>query len=918
MSRTGGITGVLAAVLAALVFAPAAFASSYQSGSTVVTPSQVCPFYPGGSQLANAGYSTLSYLGDPNPVTNQVYYIALDYDSNSYTQVAGTYDCDANETVSMEIGLPEHTALAISGADPIVCSDSDAGQFTTNCPTAAETGTGSDGVKTDTGYYRFDPDNGNLLWKVDTGDTLQVAIPVRSTSAFAASSLDEDCSTTGSVCGAALTREWDGNCSGCEPAAPVEVGITVDQGATPSVGYQSPATSDLTDSGVTFNYTVTPNGISGNANADYVALAGGTTCATNTNNILTPASPTQSFAAGSTGTDYVSESATELSPGTTYCWRASYTPNQGGGTQVNGGWNQFATPAGATAATISYPTPSNTTPAVDGSDASATFYYDITPNGNTGTAYIEYQQAGAGSTCPSGSTIEESSGTPISGSGTLSESTTINTLPQGETLCWQVTFDESPSGYLLNGGWNIITTPQSSAPNPTVSYPSPSTTNVTFTNATFDWNVSSSGEAGNTYVEYGPAGSGGTCPGSSTEQTGSTAIASGTSGTSAETATASDLSAATTYCWRADFAPSAGSVVYGAWNTFGTTYLHQLPTIGYQRPATSVSATSVTVNYTMHPAGDTLTSWVDEGLPSGGSCSSPTDVTQSDTVDYSPPDGVAVNESGTISGLDVGTSYCVAASFKQGSTVHALSYELVKTNLVLFHLGGTVTYASPATTAITASGATFNYDADPNLNAGSSSVQVGADSSGGHCTSPSGVRSAGSPVAFFSGGSGSHPETATATGLSSLTAYCWRAVWTPTSGSPTDGTWQPFTTAAGVGPSGKKQAFTISHVPGSVHGDSFSVRLVIGDADSAVGIVCELKGKGKHKLLASTSVRASKVKAGAITVHVTLSRKGRTLLTKDRKLTVEIVITVRPPGGEPSTAVRTVRLAAPKKKHHKH
>ncbi len=757
------------------------------------------------------------------------------------------------------------------------------------------------------------------MWKVPTGDTLDVAIPVKSTTAFAATSLTEYCPTTGMACAAAFTREYDGNCSGCEPVDPVEVGITVDQGGVPSVGYQSPSTSDLTDSGVTFNYTVAPDGVSGNAIAEYVALGSATSCAT-VNADLSFASPEQNYPAGSTGTDYDSGSATGLTPDTTYCWRVAYTPNQGGGPSVYGGWNEFTTPAGVTPATISYPTPSNTTPVVNADDdATATFYYDITPNGNTGTATVDYEQEGPNGTCPGQGPLSNSPPISISGSGTKSESVTIDTLPQGETICWEAAFGEQPSGYVLNGGWNLITTPAADEASPSINYPSPSTTGVGFTDATFEWNAVSAGDAGDTYVEYGPAGSGGTCPGASTEQTGSTAIASGTSGASAETAAADDLGSGTTYCWRADFAPASGSAVSGAWNTFSTDYLREIPTIGYQRPATSETATSVTVDYTIHPAGDTISSWVDEGLPSNGSCSSPTDVKQFDTVDFSPPDGVGVNESGTVSGLSVGTTYCVSASFQKGSTVHTLSYETVKTSLILFHLVGAVAYASPSTTAITSTGATLDYDASPNSVAGASSAQLATDPSDGGCTSLSNEHTVGSPVTFFAGGSGSHPETATATGLSPSTAYCWRAVWTPTTGTASDGTWQSFTTEASSGaPGHPKPAFTVSKVPGSVHGDSFSVRLSITNAGSAVAIVCELKGKGTHLTeLANAGVRAGKVKAGTLTVQVTLSRKGRRLLAKKHRLTTEVLITVRPAGGTALTVIRTVRLIAPKT-HRKH
>ena len=178
----GGITsarrlaagGALALALT-LLHAGGAYASdpgySWQSGPLVETQVYDCI---DGELEAEAG-SFMSYYVDPAspPQTGQTYYVAIN--------VTGIGDPCPGMYADVELGLPSGTSLAIDATHPVECflefpGASSFQRDTQDCPSSL-------GAGIDAGYYSLDPITNPYFWPLPAGGTVEVNVPVKSSTA---------------------------------------------------------------------------------------------------------------------------------------------------------------------------------------------------------------------------------------------------------------------------------------------------------------------------------------------------------------------------------------------------------------------------------------------------------------------------------------------------------------------------------------------------------------------------------------------------------------------------------------------------------------------------------------------------------------------------------------------------------------
>jgi hypothetical protein len=564
------VLAVAFVVGAALAVVPAAQATgSYVFGPTLPFYSADCNTYVASHDqdlnMALVGSAYLGYEGNPAPHANDVYYIGIYYASGGDTFVAGgAYgSCDAYQNASLQLALPTGAALAISSATPILCATivgtAAPTTFTNGCPTTAQTGTKS-------GYYKFDPPAGSDEgWKVVEGDTIEVDVPVKSSSAMT-NATNKSCTSTSQGCAGGYVRVWDGFENSNQPlyVSPT-VGVTVQAPAqtTPPATIDSESTSDITSSSATTTATVNNEGQAGTTKTLLYNDGGGEQCPYLMDG---QAYNVQSLGSSTTSVP-VTTNFTGLAPETKWCWQQEFIPS-GGGAAVVGSFVTFITPpAPVTPPTLTDFSTTNVT------SSSATANATLTPNGAEGMTHTEVGTDSSDGSCTSPSGIQYLGYSEVGGlSGTVPLSTSMTGLGADSWYCWRQVFDPNdPSLAEVDGPWQSFKT-FLALYRQLFTYPSPSTTSIATTSAIGQVTVHNYGQAGQTNAQIGTA-SGGSCSSPANIQTSATEGVSGSVQSVAESTTFSDLAASTEYCWQQTFTPAGGTTSYGAWQTFTTEHL---------------------------------------------------------------------------------------------------------------------------------------------------------------------------------------------------------------------------------------------------------------------------------------------------------------------------------------------------------
>ena len=468
----------------------------------------------------------------------------------------------------------------------------------------------------------------------------------------------------------------------------------LDQTFTTTGGVQASAptvvtgsATSVTSTSATLNGSVNPNGTTTSAFFEYgLTTAYGTTTSV------------QAAGSGTTAQALTANIAALIS-GTTYHFRLTGSNAQG---TVSGSDATFATPAATFAPTVV------TGSATSVTGSTATLNGSANPNGAATGAFFEY-----GLTTSYGTTTTVQA----FGSGTAAQVATANiaSLISGTTYHFRLTGSNS-QGLVSGSDMTFATLSSSTGSAPTVV--TNAATSVTATTATLNGSVNPDGAATGAFFEYGLTTSYGT----------TTTVQAFGSGTAVQVATANiaALVSGTTYHFRLTGSNSQG-LVSGSDMTFATlsSSTGSAPTV-VTNAATSVTATTATLNGSVNPDGAATGAFFEYGL----------------TTSYGTTTTVQAFGSGTaaqvatanIAALVSGTTYHFRLTGSNSQGLVSGSDMTFATTAVV-NSGTTPTVTTDAATATGTAGATLNATVNPNGGATSVSFQYGLTGTYGSTTS---------------------------------------------------------------------------------------------------------------------------------------------------------------------------------------
>ena len=257
------------------------------------------------------GFRTDSAAAKPGP--NDIYYV--------HVVIGGIGNACAGQFAQIELGLPPSTTPAISGSTPVFCYYN-GGSLPANCPQSLGTGSAPGRL--------WIPNLGSAsrLWAIPTGGTVEIQVPVRSTTPLTGQNL------TGFITMA------DGNNNPLlVPTAPVWVFGVNQSGLAPTITYPNPSTTGITQTAALSTAYLQPQGIGGNAYFDLSLSPTMSSILTTDGPAMVPGGDPDGYEvfADWTGLPYV------LTSGTTYYWRMRYLY---GGMTVTGATQTFSTAPG--------------------------------------------------------------------------------------------------------------------------------------------------------------------------------------------------------------------------------------------------------------------------------------------------------------------------------------------------------------------------------------------------------------------------------------------------------------------------------------------------------------------------------------------------------------------------------------------
>jgi len=466
------------------------------------------------------------------------------------------------------------------------------------------------------------------------------------------------------------------------------------------------AATAITTTTATLNGSISANGASTTVTFDY-----GATTAYGTN-----VAAAQSPLAANASNASVTYALSGLSCGQTYHFRAN--ANNGVGGTINGGDASFST-----AACAATPPTATTNAASSITTTSALLNGTVTANGASTTVVFNY-----GPTNAYGSSINATQSPLSSGSNNAPVSAALSGLTCNTLYHFRVTANNGVGG-TINGSDLTFTTGACPGVPPTAT--TTAATSLAATGATVNGTVTANGAATTVNFDYGPT----TAYGSNVAAAQSPLAAAANN--APVSAALSGLICNTTYHFRANANNGTGGTIHGADLTFTTSVCPALAPTATTNAASTITATSATLNGTVSANGATTTVMFEYGITAayGSSLAA----TQSPLASGASNASVSVNASGlvcatlyhfrvdanngvggTISGSDqtFTTAACAAsppsATTTAASTITQTSSQLNgtvsangATTTVTFEYGTTATYGSSlaATQSPLASGA---------------------------------------------------------------------------------------------------------------------------------------------------------------------------------------------------------------------
>ncbi|MDQ3036072.1 MAG: hypothetical protein M3Y87_26965, partial [Myxococcota bacterium] len=513
--------------------------------------------------------------------------------------------------------------------------------------------------------------------------------------------------------------------------------------AAPSV--VTSVASGVTTTTATLNGSANPNGASTTGWFRFDTVSPGT--CNDSFGTRAPSSAGAALGAGNTSAAF-SQSATSLTPGTTYYFCAIASSAEG---TSFGTVRTLTTTALPTVATLA------ATPVMS---ISATLNGSADPNGFATTAWFRYSPTNPG-TCSDtfGIRAPTSSGTSI-GSGTLpvTYSRAITGLSPGTTY-YACAIASSSIGTSL-GEVLSFTTP---AAGPTVTTVAAS--GIGPGSAVLNGTANPNGSAATGWLRYSTTNPG-ACNdtfGTRAPASGGTALGSGTS-TVAYSASISGLSLATTYYFCAiasnGVATSVGTVL-----SFTTTVAPTVTTAA----ATAVASTSATLAGSANPNGASSTGYFRYSTTSPVSCNDTFGTRAPSTGGTTLGAGSSVVAySQSLSGLMAGATYyyCAIATSSAGTGFGAV---------LSFTTTAAPTVSTELATAISSTGATLNGSANPNLGSATGWFRY-ATTSPGACNDTFGTRAPTTAGSVLGSGSSPVAYARMLSGLSPATTYHYCAI----------------------------------------------------------------------------------------------------------------------------------------------
>ncbi|MBL8918711.1 MAG: hypothetical protein JNJ54_07635, partial [Myxococcaceae bacterium] len=504
----------------------------------------------------------------------------------------------------------------------------------------------------------------------------------------------------------------------------------------------------VTSTAATLNGEASPNGTATTGWFRYSTTNPGT--CDDTFGTRAPLTGGSALGAGSTTVPF-STALTGLSPGTTYFFCAIAQSAVGLRT---GGVQTFTT------ATLLAPQ-TTTSPATNVQATSATLNGAANPNGAATTGFFRYATTNPGTCNDTFGTRAPATGGTALGGGTTSASFSeaLTGLSPGTTFYF-CALAQSANG-LGAGAVQTFTTPSAlQAPAVLTS----AATTITATAATLNGSANPNGQATTAWFRYATTNPG-ACDdvfGTRTPLTGGAALGSGsTAATFAESVTG--LAAGTTYFFCA-LAQNATGTGVGSLQTFTTAAAPERPTVTTS-PATSVTATSATLNGAANPNGQATTGWFRYATTSPGACDDAFGTRVPATGSIALGSGSTTTAfSEPLTSLAPGTPYffCAIAQNATGVGVGSLS---------AFMTGAAppvVTTSDP--TRVTGTGATLNGTVDPRGSETLAWFRLG-DSAPSTCDDAFGSRVPATGGFTIDAGAGLTPFTFDATGLAPKRTY---------------------------------------------------------------------------------------------------------------------------------------------------
>ncbi|MEZ4306767.1 MAG: MYXO-CTERM sorting domain-containing protein [Polyangiaceae bacterium] len=521
------------------------------------------------------------------------------------------------------------------------------------------------------------------------------------------------------------------------------------------------AATPVTSTTATLNGVVTPNGFTTTGWFRYSTTNPGT-C----DQAFGVATPTQSLGSGTSPVS-LAQSLSGLVPATTYYFCAIAQSSIG---TTLGAVLSFTTPAAPPSVT--------TTAATDITAVSATLNATINPNGGDSTGWFRYSTVNPGTCNDSfGTRLPASGGTALGlGNTPVNMSMSATALTTGTTYY----FCALASSSVGTSVGTILSFTTAALPAVTTT----AATAITATGATINGSANPSAAATTGWFRYST-----TNPGTCDDVFGTRAPASGgTSLGSGSTAVPysqvlTGLVSGTTYYYCA-IAENVVGKGFGSVLSFTTAAVPIVTTTA----ASSVASTTATVNGTASPNNLSATGWFRYSTVDPGTCN---DVFGT----RSPASGgtalgsgnAAVPYSRALTGLVASTTYyyCAIASNSAGTGFGAV---------MSFTTSGPPIVTTVAASSVTATGATLNGSANPNLASATGWFRYSTVNPG-TCSDVFGTRSPASGGTALGSGNAAVPYSRALTGLVASTTYYYCAIASNSAGTGL-GTVMTFTTLA--------------------------------------------------------------------------------------------------------------------------